>query len=172
MTDYFGSGHKKRILRHLIWFIIALLIMPFIIAALFVDFSEPLNHDMVLSAVSDVVGYENIVKISLRKGGMAGSIGFYFIELSGDANMLVADDARFPLDYLANYRRWGKWIDNREEPGHVTFLDFFLSLTLPYPNSRSRYPKIDNTLSLSLVSFKNLILRRKDEEQLFWSQYK
>ncbi|MDR3321324.1 MAG: hypothetical protein LBS93_02660 [Synergistaceae bacterium] len=130
---------------------------------------NPLTKGQVYNAVAEKAGSENIMRISLSQGDMAGDIGFFFIEISPDGYMVVPNDARLPMDYWKPLST-GKWMSrDRKNPEHVTFLDFFFDINmLGWPSrhysSHGKYPSICNTWKLLKEDW--------SANQIFWEHYK
>ncbi|MDR3254718.1 MAG: hypothetical protein LBT31_04060 [Synergistaceae bacterium] len=131
---------------------------------------SPLTKEQVYNAVAEKAGSENIVRISLSQGDMAGDIGFFFIEISPDGYMVVPNDARLPMDYWkTRFDDIGKWMGkDRKNPGHITFLDFFLDINISggphgFFTTRGKYPNICNTWILLKEDWRT--------NQIFWEHY-
>jgi hypothetical protein len=94
---------------------------------------------------------ERIHMIIERKGDDAGEIGYFYVQMqSGDA-LIIPADARLPLN---------------KSVGDKNYLDYYT-----YASFRGLLPKYDNTLSLRIMSLKDWILNRKNDNQRWWDRY-
>jgi hypothetical protein len=130
-------------------------IVPVGIAINRADFSEPLSKKQVELAVLENFG-KSIRRISFLKGGGAGDIGYFFVELEPNGYVVVNGDARLLPFIESNYKE------------KLNFSDYFLRRTSKYPFSQM---SVQTTFPLQWESFKNCIFRRKNIHQIFWGKY-
>jgi hypothetical protein len=128
----------------------------YIIIAHYVDLREPLNKEKVFLAIQRGITEKTIKRITLVKGGIAGDIGYYFIEFEPEGYRVVINDARFSLyDKTLRYRK----TVNMGSP--ITLLGHVYEHQI-YPLS------YQSTSLLKIRSLFNLIFCIKTKEQLFW----
>jgi hypothetical protein len=117
-------------------------------------------------AVIDRYGVDNhIVRISQRKGGIVGDIGFYFVELKSGSYVMIPDDARLYPWLNTDESVKVKFLPNGQK--NVTFLDYFSS----FYRNLALYPSINNTFALQIKTIANKIIFKKNNNQLFWGEY-
>jgi hypothetical protein len=120
----------------------------------FMDFSEPITKKQVELAVLDNFGRPR--RISFLKGGGAGDIGYFFVELEPSGYVIVNGDSRLPPFIESSYKE------------RLNFSEYFLQKTTRYPFLQL---SVKTSNSLRWESLKNYILRRKNEHQIFWGKY-
>jgi hypothetical protein len=138
-----------------VFFIIAFATLAIGMTMRYADFSEPLTKKQVELAVLDNFG-RSIKRISFLKGGGAGDIGYFFVELEPSGYVIVNGDSRLPPFIESSYKE------------KLNFSDYFLQRTIRYP---TRQLSVETGYSLQWESLKSRILRRKNERQIFWEKY-
>jgi hypothetical protein len=140
--------------------------------------SHGLTREQVFRAAADIYGSENIRSVTLSQGGMAGDLGFYFVQLKSGGFIYVPNNTCFRLISDTSFRlstadqnKHGKWTEKilPLEQKEVTLLDFFLYYNVMWMrpglyNSVWKYPKVSWWhLFFAIVGSYNNVK--------FWQQY-
>jgi hypothetical protein len=122
------------------------------------NFAAPLDAQQVRFGISNYLASEmpdkSIRKIVEQRGGYAGDIGFFFVQLEPNGALIVPADMRFGVQKL-----------NLKEGEDNHFLTFYKK------NMRGRtihYFKYTTSSKMKIEGLRNWFLRRKNTNQQFW----
>jgi hypothetical protein len=135
------------------------------------DFDEHLTKEQVQKAVEERFSNQHVIRrISFRKGGLAGDVGFYFVEFDSNNYIIIVDDARLPITWsLGSLSRPEYFMEGRPLSNILTFIEYY-----DHHFNRGAYMggyRKNKTWSLQYESLLNFLLGKKNENQLFWERY-
>ena len=182
-------------------FVLLILMIPFIYNYItsVPDLREPLNKDQIYMAVNDHLASFNqdrrVKRISLRQGGLAGDLGYYFVELEPFGYLITINDARFFIgEHTSQYYTFeknkifniflltmrlfiGKLPKINYEPYYyepdspLNFFEFIASKNWRGCCVHALIPCYESSSILKVRSFLNMVINKKTPQQIFWQQY-
>jgi hypothetical protein len=134
---------------------------------------EPLTKAEVSRAVKNLYPNDNIKRITLCKGGLAGNIGFFFVELKSGAFLITPNDKRATpwiiTDNFRNIQRMTAYTYGTKIllGPKFSLLDYYRH----YHRDKRRYPSINNTFMLQLIGLMRFLFNIKSKNHVYWDQY-
>jgi len=140
------------------FYIFALPLALYLTVAALLDVAAPLDAQRVRFGISNYLASQmpdkSIRKIVEQRGGYAGDIGFFFVQLEPSGALIVPADKRFGVGNL-----------NLKEGEDNHFLTFYKKIM---KEDIEKYYEYAISYKMKIEGLKNWVLRKKNVHQQFW----